>query len=54
MLDPAFVRDNPETVRAGYANRGLDATAELDQLASLDAIRRRRIPEIEGLKRDRC
>jgi len=52
MLDPAFVRDNPETVRAGYANRGLDVSAELDQLAGLDAHRRRLIPEIEGLKRD--
>ncbi len=52
MLDPAFVRDNPEIVRAGYANRGLDATAELDRLASLEAIRLRRIPEIEGLKRE--
>jgi seryl-tRNA synthetase len=52
MLDPAFVRDNPETVRAGYANRGLDATAELEQLAGLEAERRRLIPEIEGLKRE--
>ena len=52
MLDPAFVRDNLETVRAGYANRGLDATAELEQLAGLDTHRRRLIPEIEGLKRE--
>ena len=34
MLDPVFVRDNPETVRAGYANRGLDATAELERALS--------------------
>jgi seryl-tRNA synthetase len=52
MLDPAFVRDNPETVRAGYASRGLDANAELEQLAGLDAERRRLIPDIEGLKRE--
>ena len=52
MLDPAFVRDNPETVRAGYASRGLDATSELEQLAALEAERRRLIPEIERLKRD--
>ena len=52
MLDPAFVRDNPETVRAGYANRGLDAQAELEQLAGLYAERRRLIPDIEGLKRE--
>ncbi len=52
MLDPAFVRDNLETVRAGYAHRGLDATAELEQLAGLESHRRRLIPHIEGLKRD--
>jgi seryl-tRNA synthetase len=52
MLDPAFVRDNPETVRAGYASRGLDANAELEQLAGLDTERRRLIPDIEGLKRE--
>ncbi len=52
MLDPVFVRDNLETVRAGYANRGLDATAELEQLAGLESHRRRLIPLIEGLKRE--
>ena len=52
MLDPAFVRDNLETVRAGYANRGLDAAAELEQLAGLESHRRRLIPHIEGLKRE--
>ena len=52
MLDPVFVRDNPETVRAGYANRGLDATSELQQLTALETERRRLIPELEGLKRD--
>ena len=52
MLDPVFVRDNPETVRAGYANRGLDATSELEQLTALETERRRLIPELEGLKRD--
>lgn len=29
MLDPAYVRDNLETVRAGYVNRGLDVSGEL-------------------------
>jgi seryl-tRNA synthetase len=52
MLDPAFVRDNLETVRAGYANRGLDATTELEQLAGFEAHRRRVIPQLEGLKRE--
>jgi len=52
MLDPTFVRDNLETVRAGYANRGLDATNELEQLATLESQRRRIIPQLEGLKRE--
>jgi seryl-tRNA synthetase len=52
MLDPAFVRDNLETVRAGYANRGLDASSELEQLAGFEAHRRRLIPQLEGLKRE--
>ena len=51
MLDPAFVRDNLETVRAAFANRGLDANADLDALAALDADRRRLIPLIEEKKR---
>ncbi len=51
MLDPAFVRDNLDTVRAGLANRGLDATGELAELAALEAERRRAIPELEALKR---
>ena len=52
MLDPAFVRDNLDTVRTGYANRGLDVTADLEQLAGLESHRRRLIPQIEGLKRE--
>jgi len=52
MLDPAYVRDNLETVRAGYVNRGLDVSAELEQLAGLEAHRRRLIPQLEGLKRE--
>ena len=52
MLDPAFVRDHLDDVRAGLQARGLDATKELEQLASLDAHRRRLIPQVEGLKRE--
>jgi seryl-tRNA synthetase len=52
MLDPAFLRDNFELVRAGLQKRGLDLTAELEDLATLETRRRRLIPEIEGLKRD--
>ena len=52
MLDPAFLRDNLETVRAGLQKRGLDLTAELEDLATLETRRRRILPELEGLKRD--
>ncbi|HEY7446646.1 MAG TPA: serine--tRNA ligase [Vicinamibacterales bacterium] len=52
MLDPNFVREHAEDVRAGLRNRGLDADKELEALAVLEARRRRLIPETEGLKRD--
>ncbi|MGE3189435.1 MAG: serine--tRNA ligase [Vicinamibacterales bacterium] len=52
MLDPAFVRDNFEAVRAGLASRGVDAAAELEQLATVETHRRRLIPQVEGLKRE--
>jgi seryl-tRNA synthetase len=52
MIDPAFVRDHLDDVRAAFRNRGLDADADLEQLATLETRRRRLIPEIEGLKRE--
>ena len=52
MLDPAYVREHMDDVRAGLGNRGLKADAELEQLATLEARRRRLIPELEGLKRE--
>src|SRR5215218_8039645 len=52
MLDPAVLRDHPESVRSGLQNRGLDLSAELEELASLESRRRRLLPEIEGLKRE--
>jgi seryl-tRNA synthetase len=52
MLDGAFVRENMDVVRTGLRNRGLEPDAELEQLATLEARRRRLIPEIEGLKRE--
>ncbi|HXG54834.1 MAG TPA: serine--tRNA ligase [Vicinamibacterales bacterium] len=51
MLDAAYVRDHTEDVRRGLQNRGLQPDGELEQLATLEARRRRLIPEIEGLKR---
>jgi seryl-tRNA synthetase len=52
MLDPAFLRDNLDTVRTRLRDRGVDLTAELDELASLEAERRALLPTIEGLKRE--
>ncbi len=51
MIDPAFVRDHPELVRAGLRNRGMDADADLEALASIEARRRAVIVEVEELKR---
>ena len=52
MLDAAYVRDHIEVVRDGLRSRGLEPDAELEQIASLEARRRRLIPEMEGLKRE--
>jgi seryl-tRNA synthetase len=52
MLDPVFVRDNPDLVEARLRSRGMDPSADLAALAVLEAERRRVLPEVEGLKRD--
>src|SRR5688500_9196321 len=52
MLDPNFVRDNIETVRQRLSTRGVDLSRELEQLAALEAERRRLIPAVETLKRE--
>jgi seryl-tRNA synthetase len=52
MLDPVYVRDNVETVRQRLNARGVDLSGELEQLATLEAHRRRLIPQVEGLKRE--
>jgi seryl-tRNA synthetase len=52
MLDPNLLRDNPNAVRIGLRNRGLDPDHALEQIARLDTERRRLIPEFEGLKRE--
>src|SRR5690242_11686714 len=51
MLDPTFVRDHIEEVRNGLKSRGLDPDQALEDIATLETIRRRLIPELEGLKR---
>ena len=52
MLDPAFVRDHHDLVRAALVNRGMDPDALLDALGPLDERRRALIVEVENLKRD--
>jgi seryl-tRNA synthetase len=51
MLDPAYVRDHIDTVRAGLRNRGIDPDKALEEIATFETARRRLIPELEGLKR---
>ncbi|MEZ5316644.1 MAG: serine--tRNA ligase [Vicinamibacterales bacterium] len=52
MLDPALVRDQQATVLERLRSRGMDPTTDLEELAALEAERRRLIPEVESLKRD--
>jgi seryl-tRNA synthetase len=52
MLDPGYLREHMDDVRTAMRNRGVQADAELEQLATLEARRRRLIPELEGLKRE--
>src|SRR5688572_16789627 len=52
MLDPAFLRENIESVGQRLSTRGADFKSELEQFATLEAHRRRTIPAVEGLKRE--
>ena len=52
MIDPSLVRDRLPEVEARLRSRGLDPARELADLSSLEAERRRLIPEVETLKRD--
>src|SRR5438874_13647816 len=52
MLDPAYVRDHGEEVRAALRHRGLDPDTILAPFAELDARRKALIPQVEGLKRE--
>jgi seryl-tRNA synthetase len=51
MLDPAYIREHVERVRAGLRGRGLDADKALEEIATLESLRKRLIGEYEGLKR---
>ncbi len=52
MLDPGFLRDHPDRVRAALRNRGADPDTILGPLAPLDQRRRALILEVETLKRE--
>ena len=52
MVDPALLRDNVDVVRTALQHRGADLQGELEELTSLEAQRRRLLPELEGLKRE--
>src|SRR5215212_827436 len=52
MLDPGLLRDQIDTIRTAMGKRGVNVDDELEQLATLEARRRRLIPELEGLKRE--
>jgi seryl-tRNA synthetase len=51
MLDPAYIRDHVEDVRVALRNRGLDTDKVLEDIATLESVRKRLIGEFEGLKR---
>src|SRR5687768_11308829 len=51
MLDPAYIRDHIEEVRAGLRSRGLDVDKLLEDIATFETARRRIIPEMEALRR---
>src|SRR3954464_3133504 len=52
MLDPVYVRDHSEDVRAGLRSRGLDPDTILQPFAEIDARRKALILQVEGLKRE--
>jgi seryl-tRNA synthetase len=52
VLDPAFLRDDLDSLQVALRNRGADLSTELEQLVALEAQRRKLLPEIEGLKRE--
>ena len=52
MVDPAILRDNASVVRAALQSRGVDLSAELEELATLETARRQLLPDLEGLKCD--
>jgi seryl-tRNA synthetase len=52
MLDLKFIRENPEIVRQAMANRQ-EKSSPLDEILQLDTERRRKMTELEELRRNR-
>ena len=52
MIDPNWLRDNPDAVRTALRNRGSTLLADVDAILDLDVRRRQLLPQIEGLKRE--
>jgi len=52
MLDPTLVREHMQLVRTGLRNRGMDPDRALQDIATLEGLRRRLIGDYEGLKRE--
>jgi seryl-tRNA synthetase len=52
VIDPILVRERPQDVEARLRARGIDPSADLQELAEVEAERRRLIPLVENLKRD--
>jgi seryl-tRNA synthetase len=52
MLDPAYIRENLQVVRDGLRSRGMDPDKALEEIATLEGLRRRLIGEFESLKRE--
>ena len=53
MIDPSLVRDRFDEVRARLATRGAGVEQLLGKLAELDQARRRILPNVESLRRER-
>ncbi|MEA2199755.1 MAG: seryl-tRNA synthetase [Solirubrobacteraceae bacterium] len=50
MLELKRIREDPEGVRAALARRGGGSADALDRVIELDVLRRRLLPELEGLR----
>ncbi len=48
MLDIRFIRENPDTVKKGIKNKGVEV--DVDRLLALDEERRKLLQEVEGLR----